>query len=422
MDTPESVTRAPLLATPEKLPALPLLGAPGKRSAQQISIVLTGGPCSGKSSVLALLRERLGKRGIQVISVPEYATHFFANSDGFQAEWAGNSQEEDLQEILLRYQLTQEDLFRDYARLNSKTTVLLLDRGTLDQKVFVSSDRIWQVAMERNKANEQQLLARYDMVMHLATCALVGNYEWGPGSNNPGRYHSPEEAARLDGVFAEAYKGHKQFRSVPHCDKFAHKVDLVMKYLEDALGVDGLAGERQRTGVSLKELPIELLKGTQAFATCTTYLDETLRLSVRRYLETTAASWQLGLSDGTDPFEALGGANKADMHQLFEERRSIPEESTLARNSITEDMYHNAVLLAKRPSVQKHVLSFQDETGSHHELFYFNGTRNLILDHPTGQALPRWLTRAEPATNERKRSLRVLKPHSTEEHSELAIL
>lgn len=389
---------------------------------RQISIVLTGGPCSGKSSVLATIRERLGKRGIQVITVPEYATHFFSNSDGFQLEWVATKKEEDLQNVLLRYQMVQEDLFQDYAELNSKTTVLLLDRGCLDQKVFVSSDAIWQSAMKRNNVDEQQLLARYDMVMHLATCALIGNYEWGPGSNNPGRYHSPDEAARLDGIFNDVYRNHKQFRSVPHCDKFAQKVDLVMKYLEDALGVDGLVGARERTRVSVDRIPEEVLREAQVFATSTTYIDEPMQLSVRRVLETTVAAWQEGLAGDGDPFEALTGAkNKAPFHQMFEERRSIPEESTLARRSIPEEMYHNSVLLAKHPSVQKHVLSFQDEAGSHHELFYFNsGDRTLILDHPAGQALPLWvLASTDEATIGKRRSASgVLKAHSTEEESQ----
>merc|ERR1719247_1825293 len=81
---------------------------------RRVSIVLTGGPCSGKSSILAVIRDRLRKRGMQVITVPEYATHFFANSDGFQVEWVGKEQEHGLQDVFLRYQMMQEDMFKEY--------------------------------------------------------------------------------------------------------------------------------------------------------------------------------------------------------------------------------------------------------------------------------------------------------------------
>merc|ERR1719162_2678226 len=141
--------------------------------------------------------------------------------------------------------MMQESMFRDFAALNTKPSVLLLDRGVMDQKVFTSSDKIWQSALTRSNVTEKELLDRYDLVMHLGTCAKVGDYEWGPDSNNPGRYHSPEEAARLDKTCEEVYQNHKQLRLVPHCGKFEDKVEQVMKYLEDALAVDGLSGKRQ---------------------------------------------------------------------------------------------------------------------------------------------------------------------------------
>jgi len=124
------------------------LSAPGKAddpnaSPTPVSIVLTGGPCAGKSSILALIRDRLRKRGIQVVTVPEYATHFFANSDGFQVEWVGTKKEDGLQDVFLRYQMMQESMFKDFAALNSKPSVLLFDRAVMDQKVFTSSEKIW---------------------------------------------------------------------------------------------------------------------------------------------------------------------------------------------------------------------------------------------------------------------------------------
>merc|ERR1719162_760585 len=105
--------------------------------------------------------------------------------------------------------MMQESMFRDFAALNTKPSVLLLDRGVMDQKVFTSSDKIWQSALNRSNVTEKELLDRYDLVMHLGTCAKVGDYEWGPDSNNPGRYHSPEEAAKMDKTCEAAYHEHK---------------------------------------------------------------------------------------------------------------------------------------------------------------------------------------------------------------------
>jgi len=398
--------------TPAKAPGVAL--AP-----RQISIVLTGGPCSGKSSILALLRDRLSKRGFQVVTVPEYATHFFANSDGFQGEWVGTQKEEDLQNIFLRYQMMQEDMFRDFASLNTKTSVLLLDRATLDQKVFTSDEKIWQAALRRSSVNEQQLLERYDMVMHLGTCAKVGEYEWGPGSNNPGRYHSPDEAARVDKILEGVYKGHKQLRMVPHCKLFEDKVEMVMEYLQDALHVDGLAGKRQRIPVRLRTsssdaspqvvVPPEVLHHAQAFVTTSTFLDEAMQSSIRRRVRMSVDLWLEGLKS-TKPMDV---ESLPRGEQTFEERQAIPEEDYLARRVISEVQYHKIASLARQAGVDRCVLSFQDSAGAHYELFYFwRSSRELILDFTVGSSLPSWLE-AEPQAE--------VKPHPARHEQECSV-
>merc|ERR1719221_2188271 len=92
--------------------------SPGGGPARPFVVVLTGGPCSGKSSALALLRSRLCARGFQVLTVPENATHFLANSDGFQPEWAGTDTQVQMQRVFLDFQLSQEDAFKAFAHLH----------------------------------------------------------------------------------------------------------------------------------------------------------------------------------------------------------------------------------------------------------------------------------------------------------------
>lgn len=372
-----------------------------------MAIVLTGGPCSGKSTMLALIRDRLSKRGMQVLTVPEYATHFFGNSEGFQVEWVGTEKEENLQDILLRFQVTQENMFHEFAALNKKPAVLLMDRGVMDQKVFTSSEKVWNSALTKNSVTEEQLLSRYDMVMHLGTCAKKGDYEWGPGSNNPGRYHTPDEAAKLDETCKDVYKNHKQLRMVPHARSFEHKVNQVMKYLEDALGVDGLAGKRQRVAVKAPEFPAEILSSSQAFIVSSTYLDQSLQLSVRRRRQVSVDQWRRGLN-GT----AEGTADGVAPGDTFEERRSIPHDCYLARRVLHEAEYVALLQRAPATGVDKYVLSFQ-VGAAHYELFYFqgaNGAPQLVLDCPATQdislgpdpslpqtlpQIPGWLEHAE---------------------------
>ena len=52
-------------------------------------VLLTGGPCGGKSSALATLHDELTRRGLHTIIVPESATTVLRNSGGFDPAWAG---------------------------------------------------------------------------------------------------------------------------------------------------------------------------------------------------------------------------------------------------------------------------------------------------------------------------------------------
>merc|ERR1719355_310970 len=90
-----------------------------------------------------------------------------------------------MQRIFLEYQIAQEEAFRSFAKLHpSKPAVLLLDCCTLNSKVYVSDEQWQQVLNYPGKPvfTEEQLVNRYDLVIHMVTCALEGHYEWGPGS------------------------------------------------------------------------------------------------------------------------------------------------------------------------------------------------------------------------------------------------
>jgi len=314
-------------------------------------------------------------------------------------------------------------MFCEYAALNSKPSVLLLDRAVVDQKVFSSSEDVWESALSKNNVTMRQLLDRYDMVMHLGTCALRGEYEWGPGSNNPGRYHNPEEAAKLDKVCEEVYRDHKQLRMVPHAKTFQDKVDQVMRYLEDALGVDGLAGQRQRIPAqcTLDSIPQEVLEQGHAFVVTSTYLDASMEHSVQHRLPVPVSSWVSGLKgEATQPQKHPTSSSKA-WDQTFEERRAIPSESSLARRVISEAEYHNEVRLARHESVHKHALTFQTSSGQHYELFYFQGPQkpDLVLDFTVGAEIPAWIGGvADAEAKEHPPSQKKLRRYSTAEEAE----
>ena len=217
-------------------------------------VVLTGGPGAGKSSCLTLLRQRLSVRGFQVITVPENATHFFANSDGFQREWLGTQQLVTAQRILLDYQLHQEDAFKKMAMLHptKKRTVMLLDCCTVSGKAYVSDDQ-WQEVLSypgKTRLTEKQLLQRYDLIVHLVTSAYQEGCErwW---YNNPARFHDPAAAKEADAKCQHVFKAHPKQLIVPSCRTFEEKVDKVFNLIKESLHIS-IGGTRCRRSVHIR--------------------------------------------------------------------------------------------------------------------------------------------------------------------------
>ena len=111
-----------------------------------VRIVLTGGPCGGKTTALSTLRDHLSRRGFHVILVPEAATHAFEAIGGYDPEWAGTKSHAEVQAAICKFQIAQEQLFRSLAlQQRRKPVVMLCDRGTMDGAVFCNDEEWEQV-------------------------------------------------------------------------------------------------------------------------------------------------------------------------------------------------------------------------------------------------------------------------------------
>jgi hypothetical protein len=365
-------------------------------------VVLTGGPCAGKTSATAFLRDRLSKRGFQVLTVPENATHFLTNSDGFQPEWAGTDSQVRMQRIFLDYQMSQEDAFKAFGELHpTKPSVLLLDCCTLNSKVYLTDEQWSKVLTLPGKPvlTEQQLFARYDLVIHMVSCAFEGQYDWGPGSSNPGRYHSPEEAKDHDKRSLNVFAHHPQVRVVPHFEEFDSKMQQVLHFLNEARHMDGLTGKRRRQQVRVADtnglLAIAAQASTSSFLVTSTFLDEQMQQSLRRRATISNKIWldnfrrlrshgELSRTSSFDDIEAI-----REEHDVMYERRShahMPcpsggeEKTYLTRRIIKQDDYYVAVE-SPGPKFEtvKFVMSFMIDS-SYYELFFFPSYKDPVLD------------------------------------------
>lgn len=233
-------------------------------------IVLTGGPCSGKTTSMSHISDRLRSLGFNVYIVPEAATLMIL---GGIALLQGNVLDNQFQ--LLRLQKHLEQTFIETAQLSGKPSIILCDRGTMDNKAFLS-DQMWQdllFALEETNTVELRD-SRYDAVIHLVTAA-DGAAEFYTLANNAARSESLEQAIVLDKKLQDAWIGHPHLRVIGNQTNFEEKVHRVVAAVCNVVGIpEPIETERKFLvkNFNLNDIPVkkESVEIEQTYLTSTT--------------------------------------------------------------------------------------------------------------------------------------------------------
>lgn len=194
-------------------------------------IVITGGPCAGKTTGMSWIQNAFTERGYTVLFVPETATELIT---GGVAPWTCNSNLE-YQKCQLRLQLEKEKIF-EYAasKMNSEKILIVCDRGALDNKAYMT-DVDFSIVLDSLNSNEVELRDSYDAVFHLVTAAK-GAKEFYTTENNSARTETPEEAAALDDKLISAWTGHPHLRIIDNSCGFEDKMKRLISEIANFLG------------------------------------------------------------------------------------------------------------------------------------------------------------------------------------------
>ena len=194
-------------------------------------IVITGGPCAGKSTAFSRIQEEFTTMGYQVLFVSETATELI---NGGITPWTCNTSDE-FQKYLMRLQLEKEKVFFDAALSMSCDKVLIVcDRGMLDNKSYMTNSG-FQSALKELGLNEIELRDNYDAVFHLVTAAN-GAEEFYTTANNTARTETPEEARLIDDRLISAWTGHPHLRVIDNSTSFDDKIKRLVKEIATFLG------------------------------------------------------------------------------------------------------------------------------------------------------------------------------------------
>ena len=152
-------------------------------------IVLTGGPCAGKTTALARIVEHFSGMGFYVLSVPEAATLFTQSGVNFLTNDKDLFVESERQ--LMEFQMELEDRMERIAQRSGRQSLIVCDRGTMDLRAYLTDDTWHDLLKALDKTVVELRDARYAAVIHLATAAK-GAEKYYTLYNNAARSESPE--------------------------------------------------------------------------------------------------------------------------------------------------------------------------------------------------------------------------------------
>jgi len=206
-------------------------------------VVLTGGPCGGKTTGQTRLSTFFENLGWKVYRVPETANILL--SGGVKFETMTEDAREKFQENLLKTMMQIETTFFDLANSSSRNCLVICDRGVMDASAFITRDQ-WMKILERIGFEEDEIRDnRYNQVVHMVSAAK-GAENFYSLENHASRTEGLELARERDTACANAWVGHPIVDVVDNRADFDTKIRYLIRKVADQLNID--VGDRLTTG------------------------------------------------------------------------------------------------------------------------------------------------------------------------------
>lgn len=203
-------------------------------------IVITGGPCAGKTTALNLLQEIFTNKGYIVLFIKESAAELITSGIN-----RNNCKSEiDFQIALFNMQKEKEQMYYEMAQKANGKVLIICDRGQLDSKAFLSDEK-FKLLLKEVSANEIELRDNYDAIFHLVTAAK-GAKKYYTLENNAARTETIEEASILDDKLIHAWTGHPYLRIIDNSTDFENKIKRLVEEICLFLGEKAYVKEEKR--------------------------------------------------------------------------------------------------------------------------------------------------------------------------------
>lgn len=208
---------------------------------QPLKILITGGPCAGKTTGIAELANTLRNIGFNVIVVPEAASLIFSSGATIDLSTYTMTEIVEFQKNLMEVQIALENKFARLATIKKqkgeKKSAVIFDRGLLDGSAYVEAEQ-WDAIMDEVGINKHTMLKRYDIVIHMVTAADGAEKHY-QTDNNQARSEGLKLAIELDRSLQRAYASHSNQIVIGNYEVngFSDKIQSVQNYILQTLQV-----------------------------------------------------------------------------------------------------------------------------------------------------------------------------------------
>lgn len=215
-------------------------------------IVLTGGPCAGKTTALVKIIEHFSSLGYKVFVIPEVPTLF--SQAGMDYLTSNHQFFFEGEKATLETQIALEDQFMRIAETIDRPTIIVCDRGTMDISAYMN-DEMWSEITTSVGVASEILRSRYDAVLHLVSAA-DGAEQFYTTANNSERTEGIELARELDKKVIQAWSEHPHLRVINNHENFDTKINRVLQEISSVLEIPQQVIEERKYIVKvLNEIP-----------------------------------------------------------------------------------------------------------------------------------------------------------------------
>ncbi len=197
-------------------------------------IVLTGGPCAGKTTALVRVIEHFSSRGFKVFTIPEVPTLFSQAGMDYLTDNERFFYEGE--KATLEMQLALEDKFVRMAEQIEQPAVIVCDRGAMDISAYMQPEMWEEITAAVGTSTGELRDSRYDAVLHLVSAA-DGAEQFYTTSTNKQRTEGLDMARQLDKKVIDAWTGHPHLRVINNHEDFENKLNRVLKEISGVLGL-----------------------------------------------------------------------------------------------------------------------------------------------------------------------------------------